>query len=659
MRRISYFLFVAVIILTAMFSCQKEENAQPADKESVIVNFYASDVETKTAFGDRTDEGKYPTLWTENDSKVKVSLNYAAAKDASVSPSADFKTATFNASITDDGSGSYTFYALSPASAQYVAYSSDTKSVGIDIPSTQTPSSNSVDESAQILVAKSATTDEIPENVELHFTHAVAYGRMSFSNLNLGDAVVSSVSISASKNIAGRYLYFPEEDLLTEKSPSNTITINTTSVSDIWFACAPVDLSDGGTMQVVITTDRGTFTRDITFPADKGNFEAGFVAKFNVNMQGISIVSPDVYTLVKDQAELTVDSDIIIVSSEENYALSTTQNGNNRAQAGITKTGETIISPSSAVQVIKLVVGNQNNTAAFNVGENYLYSVNGTNYLKSGYLNDAASWKITVTDSGIATIRNYQNTDYYLMYNATSDIFSCYKGTQGSVSIYKLNGSGTSAELFMPELEIPVLTVTTDDAAKSITVSWTDVENATSYDVVCGTKTATVDPGVEIASFTMDDFGTFNVSVTASAEGYESATAVAAAMLVDVGAPVKTYTLTITPSDFNTTSYAANNNTKTSKAVASDESTIDVQWTSSQVYKSSGVMQWKKSEGCIYNNTDLGNVISVTVNSTAGSFTQYIGPASQPTISGTGGYFQVKVGGATGKTESVVIVFEK
>lgn len=659
MRRISYFLFVAVIILTAMFSCQKEENAQPADKESVIVNFYASDVETKTAFGDRTDEGKYPTLWTENDSKVKVSLNYAAAKDASVNASDDFKTATFTADIKDDGSGSYTFYALSPASAQYTSYTNDTKSVGIDIPSTQTPSSKSVDESAQILVAKSATTDEIPENVELHFTHAVAYGRMSFSNLNLGDAVVSSVSISASKNIAGRYQYFPEEDLLTEKSSSNTITINTTSVSDIWFACAPVDLSDGGTMQVVITTDRGTFTRDITFPADKGNFEAGFVAKFNVNMQGISIVSPDVYTLVKDQAELTVDSDIIIVSSEEDYALSTTQNSNNRAQAGITKTGETIISPSSAVQVIKLVVGNQNNTAAFNVGENYLYSVNGNNYLKSGYLNDAASWKITVTDSGIATIRNYQNTDYYLMYNGSSDIFSCYKGTQGSVCIYKLNGSGTSTELFMPELVAPVLTVTTDDATKNITVSWTDVDNAKSYDVVCGTKTATVDPGVETASFTMDDFGSYNISVTASAEGYESATAVATATLEDVSAPVKRYTLTITPNDFNGTSYAANNNAKTSKAVASDESTIDVQWTSYQVYKSNSIMQWQTSKGCIYNNNDLGNVISVTVNSTAGSFTQYIGPASQPTTSGTGGYFQVKVGGATGKTESVVIVFEK
>ena len=121
----------------------------------------------------------------------------------------------------------------------------------------------------------------------------------------------------------------------------------------------------------------------------------------------------------------------------------------------------------------------------------------------------------------------------------------------------------------------------------------------------------------------------------------------------------KTYTLTISASDFNTTSYAANNNEKTSNAIASDNSTYEVKWTSNQVMKNGDNMQWQKSKGFIYNSTDLGTISSVTVNSTAGSFTTYYGTSAQPTSGTTpsGGYFKTSVGSATGTTSSVVIVF--
>jgi hypothetical protein len=73
----------------------------------------------------------------------------------------------------------------------------------------------------------------------------------------------------------------------------------------------------------------------------------------------------------------------------------------------------------------------------------------------------------------------------------------------------------------------------------------------------------------------------------------------------------------------------------------------------------SSVMQWQKSKGYIYNETDLGTIKSITVNSSEGSFTKYIGTSKQPTSSGSGGYFQIKVGSALGKTSTVVITFEK
>lgn len=125
----------------------------------------------------------------------------------------------------------------------------------------------------------------------------------------------------------------------------------------------------------------------------------------------------------------------------------------------------------------------------------------------------------------------------------------------------------------------------------------------------------------------------------------------------------KEYTLTISATDFNSDSYAANNNEKTSNAVAEDDTKLPVKWTSNQIMLQSSAMQWQKSKGYVYNSTDLGKIKSVTVNSTDGTFTTYYGASEQPSSSTTlgdnDGFFQVKVGSTTGKTTSIVIVFEK
>lgn len=125
----------------------------------------------------------------------------------------------------------------------------------------------------------------------------------------------------------------------------------------------------------------------------------------------------------------------------------------------------------------------------------------------------------------------------------------------------------------------------------------------------------------------------------------------------------KTYTLTISVSDFNSTSYAANNNEKTSTATATDGSTLSVKWTSNQIMKGTGAnsskMQWKKNEGYIFNSTDLGTIEDITVDSSAGTYTKNIGTSSKPSSSGSGGYFNIKVGNATGYSTKVTITFTK
>ena len=140
---------------------------------------------------------------------------------------------------------------------------------------------------------------------------------------------------------------------------------------------------------------------------------------------------------------------------------------------------------------------------------------------------------------------------------------------------------------------------------------------------------------------------------------YESTGNAGGGGTVDPEPSVKTYTLTIDANSFNATSYAANNNAKTSTATATDGSTMDVKWTSNQVMKQSSAMQWQKSNGYIYNTTDLGTITDISITSSAGTFTKYIGSSQKPTASGSGGYFQIKVGGATGTASKIVITFQK
>ena len=123
-----------------------------------------------------------------------------------------------------------------------------------------------------------------------------------------------------------------------------------------------------------------------------------------------------------------------------------------------------------------------------------------------------------------------------------------------------------------------------------------------------------------------------------------------------------TYSFTIDKDDFNTTSYAANNNEKHTTAVCTTDNnrTMEVYWTSYQVYQSGGAMQWKKSQGYIYNSTNLGTINSVTIDSSAGSFTTYYGTTEQPSsgTAGSGkGFFKTSVGGATGTTSSIIVNF--
>jgi hypothetical protein len=521
MKKLINSIFVIIAAMVTFAGCAKEEIAAP---ETKTVQFFAEEIATKTVFG-TPDGTTYPTLWTANDEKVKVLINLNEESIAAITVADDFKTAAFNAEFNlDDENPSaapFTFYAMTPASA-YLGKNAERFSA--TIPNVQTPLENSVDEAAQILYAVSEAYEEFPSEVALHFNHFTAYGKLSFKNLELNGANVESVALTAEKNIAGRWNYMVADGTFTENSGSNAITINTTKTENIWFACAEADLSNT-TLKVVVNTDKGPLTKEINLAAGH-KFEAGKIAKFTVDMQGIAFGKNVVYELVTSAIELTPESKVIIVAAESDYALSTTQNSNNRAQASIKKSDDllTITNPGDDVQVLTVEEGTVAGTVAFNTGAGYLYAANSSsNHLKTQATLDAnGSWLVTFADGVTSVVAQGANTRNVLQHNATSKLFSCYgSASQKAVSIYKLQGSGTVLENYL-KVSTNAIDVASDATSATFTVSsdlqWTATTSGAGVRVTTDGNTVTV-------SFAANTSASEKVmTVTVSADGVEPQT---------------------------------------------------------------------------------------------------------------------------------------
>ena len=456
MKKVINSLFVIIAAMVTFAGCAKQEIDAPATSETKTVQFFANSIETKTEFGIPTD-GVYPTLWSAGD-MVDVSVNFAQKKTSSeVECSDDFKSARFEVDLSGtEVEAPYTFYSVSPVD-RLRGISSQHKRFYVEILSAQTPLATSVDKDAQLLFAKSSTTEEMPSSVELTYHHLTAYGK--FSLTNLAAESVSSIILEAEFDIAGKWDYFLEDGSFVVRSGngSKSITLTTSSTTDIWFACAPVDMT-GQKMTLTVTTEKGNFVKVLNFPADKERkFEAGKISKFTVDMAGIEAEgseepeqpgeTTEVWTLVTDASTLAVGDKVVIAAAEFNFALSTDQRSNNRNQAPITKNSNTI-TITDDVQVMTLEAGTKAGTYAFNTGSGYLYAASSSNnHLKTeNDKSDNSSWTISITDAGIATIKAQgNNTKNWLRYNSTNSnpgpIFSCYSTGQKDVSIYRLEGA--------------------------------------------------------------------------------------------------------------------------------------------------------------------------------------------------------------------------
>ena len=431
-------LILSLAALAAFASCRNTEQEVPDAASERTVHFRAVAAETRTAFAGLED-GLYRTFWTENDTEVLLSLNYGKAVPSAVTVSADGATAAFDASFdASTATAPYTFYAVSPASAAR-AISPSRKAWSVSIAADQTPLPTSVDEAAQLLVAKSAASSALPEEVDLHFSHLTAYGRVTLSHLALGEAQVQRVELTFSTPVVGEF-YWGEDGTLTSNGASHTITLHTDASGDLWFACAPVSVG-GGTLFIEVYTDHSYLTKEIVFPEGR-SFASGKVARFSVDMADAAIEEFDEdFVLLTDASKLSEGDEILIVNLDGDLALGPQDNNGtpHRAPVAVTVSNGRITDPGEAT-ILSLGPGISTGTFSFHTGTGFLSAAASKNVLnESSVIDHLSSWTITV-DGGVATIASEAGDASLVRYNAIADRFSCFKAsvaTAKEVTVYR------------------------------------------------------------------------------------------------------------------------------------------------------------------------------------------------------------------------------
>lgn len=445
-----------------LLSCTRQETEEVTPAQTFrTLEFNVTTPGTKAIFGEKSGSS-YPVSWTANDAPAITYNN-----DADIYQVSDFTPTGTSARFTwtvPGGKGSYYFNLVSPFSALKTFY--DGNRINVEIPSGQTCTAGSPDKNAIILYARTETYDEadLPSSLDnVKFNHVPAYMRLIFSNLEdkiSDDEVVQAVVIeSADRNIAGRIFFYTNNGTWAENSSAmvKAVTVSTSQLDNVWVALAPVDLS-GKTLSFIVNTDKYTYTKEVTFPADR-KLTSGRTAKYTVNMADANVEKIVEYELVTSESNLHYGDEIIIAAADSDVAISTSQKADNRSATGITRDGTTIIGASSAVEKFTLgdglIPGTWSIYATGGESDGYIYAADGYNENDKNWLRTKAnldalgSWSISFGDKTTndnaspdatrAIITAYTGGERHclLRYNEDSNIFSAYN-TNTSMQPVKL-----------------------------------------------------------------------------------------------------------------------------------------------------------------------------------------------------------------------------
>ncbi|MGN0188170.1 MAG: fibronectin type III domain-containing protein, partial [Candidatus Cryptobacteroides sp.] len=550
MKNVFKYMIAGVVVPFAIMSCQKSEVLEPCvngltfTSEKPIL-----EDDTKTAWtgtGIQWSKGDAirvaytcDGVWQNADGTATAdesSGSKTAKAYQSTSLSADAEIAQFSVpgNFTGTSEGVYVFYGAYPASA--CTDGADFKyapSLTVTIPDTQTPAVNSFDSAADFMLGTSVNTyTGIPtEAVSMSWDRMVAHAQLTFKTLNgfTTGETISKVELTADSeaDMVGRhYIYLDTKNVNKfDSTVANTLTINGTnlSVDDetgtfvAWASFLPCTIKS---LTVVVTTDKATYTREIS----------SCELEFKKNARNTLAIKMDdaIRAELAPQPDYSGEWLIAGINETNYYAAQKWVSGNNLKGLSIVYDGSSVtrVEGIDACKMVFTKVETGTYAGMYTIEDasstesarSYLYAAaSGNNYLKVQTSLDAHSyWTITSNDDGSYRIIAEKSTNRNLMRfnynNSGSPLFSCYEdktsatGTDVLLIPYSAVAEDTRTPLSTPEV-IADLNSTTPNA---IDVMWDAVENAGSYVV-----TATPTTGTAVSNtVTADGNTTYTYTIT-------------------------------------------------------------------------------------------------------------------------------------------------
>lgn len=511
MKRIIKSLAIAAVSALAFISCSQEQN--PVSKDNGIhFTIRTSENPQVKSFIENNLEGKYIPKWSKGD-ELAMFVGGIADK---TEPTATLKninekgeTAYFEGTVTGiETSG--TFKSFTPASAFAKVY--DTGNVGITLAAVQKPSSLTIDEACDILVAKESNYEVIDGTAaidDLFFKRMFSVVKVTLKGpASLNKEKVSKFSLTAPEGtvLTGRAaINLSSATIDTWNISNNTVTATYTTDAPgfggeypdldnvVWFVVNPGTIESGAKVVFAGETANYTFSKEVTLSKEL-TFPESQLAVINL-------------TLAEENCTAKQAESRIYVENFSNASVNKTQLQPNATGAiGTGVSDKLAYTYSSKDDNIRLNSNGHSST------DPYLYITGGGMFtIKNIVLNEETSLKLSAqvkVNSGTSTVNVYYKESSTDSWAAANDILKAttysFKTVQeisfninSNIKSLDLKFEASNATLVddivlerfvgsQVKLESPTSLSANVDEAKSnkVNLSWSSVSNAKSYEIV-------------------------------------------------------------------------------------------------------------------------------------------------------------------------------
>lgn len=526
MKRIVKSFAIAAVSALAFISCSQEQN--PVSQENGIhFTIRTSENPQVKSFIESDFEGRYIPKWSKGD-ELAMFVG-AIAKDTKptgvlTNLNNDGELAKFDGKVTGiEETG--TFKSFAPASAFATSYNSG--NIGITLAEVQKPSSLTIDEACDILVAKETayTADE---------TGVVTINDLFFKRM----FSIVKVALTGPESLKGQKiskfsLTAPEGTVLTGRAAIDltTATIDKWNISnnsvtatyeadapvfgggaglenEVWLVVNPGTIESGAKVVFAGETANHTFSKEVTL-SKALTFPASQLAVINLTLTEENCTKKEVPApaswIATDLADITATDEVVITMANDKsvYAL-TSAKGSSAAPTAVAVTvNNKELTATPADNLVWNVANADGNITIYPKGQTtkWLYTTNTNNGVRVG-TNDN---KTFVVDPEFGYLKNTTTNRYLGVYN-NSD-WRCYDNMHANIAgqtlCFYVKGTPKTA------LETPAnLQVSAEKV-----VSWDAVSGAASYNVTIGTKTYTSNTNSYDAAAITDEY--YDVSVVA------------------------------------------------------------------------------------------------------------------------------------------------